>query len=53
MQNPGVDEIHIQGDVVEDLRNLLIQRQKPFETMPPEGEGGLVAGNIVFDEKAK
>lgn len=53
VQNPGVDEIHIQGDVVDDLRNLLIQRQKPFDTLPPEGEGGLAAANIVFDEKAK
>ncbi|WFD36358.1 Translation machinery-associated protein 22 [Malassezia cuniculi] len=53
VQNPGVDEIHIQGDVVEELRNLLIQRQKPFDSMPPEGEGGLASANIVIDEKTK
>lgn len=53
VQHPGIDEIQIQGDVVDDVRELLISRSKPFEQMPPEGEGGVTASNVVVDEKSK
>jgi len=53
VHNPGIDEIHIQGDVVDDLRTMLIERKKPFDQMPSEADGGLHEKNIVFDEKAK
>ena len=53
MQHPGIEEIHIQGDVVDDIRNLLVQRQKPFDQMPSEADVGVAQKNIVFDEKAK
>ena len=41
VHNPGIDEIHIQGDVVDDLRTMLIERKKPFDQMPSEADGGL------------
>ena len=47
-----MDEIHIQGDVVDEVKNLLLQRAKPFEQMPPESEGGVGEKNIVIDDKA-
>lgn len=53
VQHPGIDEIQIQGDVMDDVRELLISRSKPFEQMPPEGEGGVTASNVVVDEKSK
>lgn len=49
VQNPGVDEIHIQGDVADDLRAMMIERKKPFEQMPSEVQ----EKNIVIDEKGK
>lgn len=52
MQHPGIDEIHIQGDVVDDVKKMLVQRAKPFELIPPESEGGLTEKNIVIDDKA-
>lgn len=51
VQNPSVDEIHIQGDVVDELRRMIIQRQKPFDALPPENEGGPTDANIVFEGK--
>lgn len=53
MQHPGIDEIHIQGDVVDEVKNLMLQRAKPFEQMPPESEGGIGEKNVVIDEKTK
>lgn len=52
VQHPGIDEIHIQGDVVDDVKKMLVQRAKPFELIPPESEGGLTEKNIVIDDKA-
>ena len=43
VHNPGIDEIHIQGDVVDDLRTMLIERKKPFDQMPSEADGGLLS----------
>ncbi|WFD05754.1 Translation machinery-associated protein 22 [Malassezia vespertilionis] len=53
IQNPGVDEIHIQGDVLDEVKKMLLQRAKPFEKMPSVEDGGLLEKNIVIDEKAK
>lgn len=53
VQHPGVDEIHIQGDVADEVKALLLQRAKPFEQMPPESEGGVTEKNVVIDDKAK
>lgn len=52
-QHPGIDEIHIQGDVVDDLKTMLLQRTKPFELMPSEADGGITEKNIVIDDKVK
>ena len=52
IQHPGIDEIHIQGDVVDEVKNLLLQHAKPFEKMPPESEGGISEKNVVIDDKA-
>ena len=51
--NPNVDEIIIQGDVAEDIRDMIINRQKPFETLPKEEAGGISASNIVVEEEKK
>ena len=53
MQHPGVDEIHIQGDVAHELVQLIVQRAKPFDAMPSEAEGGVLEKNIGIDDKAK
>ena len=51
--NPAIDEIIIQGDVAEDVKDMIVNRQKPFETLPKESEGGLPAGNIAIEEEKK
>ena len=50
-QHPGIDEIHIQGDVVEDVRALIAERKKPFDKMPSEQDGGVLTKNIVLESK--
>lgn len=52
-QHPGIDEIHIQGDVVNELVTMIVKRTKPFDAMPSEADGGVLEKNIVVDEKAK
>ncbi|WFC97806.1 Translation machinery-associated protein 22 [Malassezia yamatoensis] len=52
LAHPGIDEIHIQGDVVDEVKNLLLQHAKPFEKMPSESEGGISEKNVVIDDKA-
>ncbi|WFD41896.1 Translation machinery-associated protein 22 [Malassezia psittaci] len=52
LAHPGIDEIHIQGDVVDEVKNMLLQHAKPFEKMPPESEGGISEKNVVIDDKA-
>ena len=49
VQNPGIDEIHIQGDVADELRAMMIERKKPFDQLPSEVQDK----NIVIDEKGK
>ncbi|SHO77830.1 Similar to S.cerevisiae protein TMA22 (Protein of unknown function) [Malassezia sympodialis ATCC 42132] len=53
VQHPGIDEIHIQGDVAHELVALIAQRAKPFDAMPSEADGGVLEKNIVIDDKAK
>lgn len=51
--NPTIDEIIIQGDVAEEVKDMIVNRQKPFESLPKESEGGLPAGNIAIEEEKK
>ncbi|UZJ55919.1 hypothetical protein CBS101457_005239 [Exobasidium rhododendri] len=51
--NPTIDEIIIQGDVAEEVKDLIVNRTKPFDTLPKESEGGLPANNIVIEEEKK
>ncbi|WFD30316.1 Translation machinery-associated protein 22 [Malassezia sp. CBS 17886] len=51
VQHPGIEEIHIQGDLVDDIKTMLVQRAKPFDTMQSEADGGLAEKNILIDEK--
>jgi translation initiation factor 1 (eIF-1/SUI1) len=51
--NPTVDEIVIQGDVADEVKDLIVNRIKPFDTLPKESEGGLPAGNIAIEEEKK
>ena len=48
---PENPEIHIQGDVVEDVRALIAERKKPFDQMPSEQDGGVLTKNIVLESK--
>lgn len=43
----------IQGDVADDVREMIINRQKPFESLPKEEAGGVTANNIVVEEEKK
>ena len=53
VQNPQVDEIVIQGDVADEVRQLIISRTKPFHELPPESQGGISEKNIVIEEEKK
>lgn len=51
--NPNIDEIVIQGDVADDVRDMIVNRQKPFDVLPKEDAGGPSASNIVIEEEKK
>jgi hypothetical protein len=51
--NPTIDEIIIQGDVAEEVKELIVNRTKPFDSLPKESEGGLPASNIAIEEEKK
>ncbi|SPO24563.1 related to Translation machinery-associated protein 22 [Ustilago trichophora] len=53
VQNPGVDEIVVQGDVADDVRDLILARTKPFHELPNEADGGPSEKNIVIEEDKK
>lgn len=53
VQNPGVDEIVVQGDVAEDVKELILSRTKPFHELPKEEEGGPGEKNIAIEEDKK
>lgn len=51
--NPGVDEIVVQGDVADEVRDMIISRTKPFDTLPKEEDGGPSDKQIVVEEEKK
>ncbi|CDU26248.1 uncharacterized protein SPSC_06442 [Sporisorium scitamineum] len=53
IQNPGVDEIVVQGDVADDVRELILNRTKPFHELPSEADGGPSEKNVVIEEDRK
>lgn len=53
VQNPGVDEIVVQGDVADDVRELILNRTKPFHELPSEADGGPSEKNVVIEEDKK
>ena len=53
MQHPGVDEIVVQGDVADDVRDLILARTKPFHELPGEADGGPSDKNVVIEEDKK
>ncbi|SNX87245.1 related to Translation machinery-associated protein 22 [Melanopsichium pennsylvanicum] len=53
IQNPGVDEIVVQGDVADDVRDLILSRTKPFHELPSEADGGPGEKNVVIEEDKK
>ena len=53
VQNPGVDEIVVQGDVADDVRELILSRTKPFHELPSEADGGPSEKNVVIEEDKK
>ncbi|KAN0065897.1 Translation machinery-associated protein 22 [Thecaphora frezii] len=53
VQNPNVDEIVIQGDVADEVKQLIVSRTKPFHELPPESAGGIAAKNIIIEEEKK
>lgn len=48
--NPNVEEITIQGDVAEDVKEMILARQKPFEKL---SEGDLTEGQVKVEEEKK
>lgn len=51
--NPTIDEIVVQGDVADDVRDMIVARQKPFDAIPKEEDGGVAASHIVVEEEKK
>ncbi|KDN52164.1 eIF1-like protein [Tilletiaria anomala UBC 951] len=49
--NPNVDEIVIQGDVADEIKAMIVARQKPFNDLPPESAGGPSEKNIIIEEE--
>lgn len=48
-----MDEIIVQGDVADEVKAMIIARQKPFSELAPESEGGISEKNIVVEEEKK
>ncbi|PWZ03774.1 eIF1-like protein [Testicularia cyperi] len=53
VQNPGVDEIVVQGDVADDVREMILSRSKPFHELPSEADGGPSEKNVAIEEDKK
>lgn len=53
VQHPGIDEIVVQGDVADDVRDLILGRTKPFHELPSEADGGPSEKNVVIEEDKK
>ncbi|KAJ1026588.1 hypothetical protein NDA13_003965 [Ustilago tritici] len=53
VQHPGIDEIVVQGDVADDVRELILSRQKPFHELPSEADGGPSEKNVAIEEDKK
>jgi hypothetical protein len=53
VQNPGIDEIVVQGDVAEDVKDLILSRSKPFSELPAEPDGGPSEKSIIIEEDKK
>lgn len=48
--NPNVEEITIQGDVAEDVKEMILARQKPFEKLK---EGDVTESQVKVEEEKK
>ncbi|CAO1618834.1 unnamed protein product [Parajaminaea phylloscopi] len=48
--NPNVEEITIQGDVAEDVKEMILSRQKPFEKL---AEGDVTESQVKVEEEKK
>lgn len=49
--NPNVEEIVVQGDVADQVKAMMVARQKPFNDLPAESAGGPSEKNIVIEEE--
>ncbi|PWN30620.1 hypothetical protein BDZ90DRAFT_229631, partial [Jaminaea rosea] len=48
--NPNVEEITIQGDVAEDVKDMILARQKPFNDLK---EGDVSESQVKVEEEKK
>lgn len=48
--NPNVEEITVQGDVAEDVRDMILGRVKPFHEL---GEGDVGEAQVKVEEEKK
>lgn len=53
VQNPGIDEIVVQGDVADEVKQLILSRTKPFHDLPNETDGGPTEKSILIEEDKK
>lgn len=53
VQNPGIDEIVVQGDVADEVKHLILSRTKPFHELPSESDGGPTEKSILIEEDKK
>ena len=49
--NPNMEDIVIQGDVADNIKAMIVKRQKPFNDLPPESAGGVAEKNIIIEEE--
>lgn len=43
----------VQGDVADDVRDMILSRTKPFHELPSEDNGGPSAKSIAIEEDKK
>lgn len=48
--NPNIEEITIQGDVAEDVKEMILNRQKPFEALK---QGDVGEAQVKVEEEKK
>jgi density-regulated protein len=46
-----MEDIVIQGDVADNIKAMIVKRQKPFNDLPPESAGGVAEKNIIIEEE--